>query len=171
MSRRFVTEAVMIPVYGQLLVPSQPVEYIIPYSTILELYEFRTSSEPVMPEPDDDAHVKTKIEELVHFFEEPLNKKKIERAIAVPWKKSAPLLVNDQVAFTVMNAIDNAQYGELFDPIETELILASIREQAPILTDQLEFTDKVIDAGLPVKIFDIEDFHYAVEEYQECDEL
>ncbi|MGV2644703.1 ADP-heptose synthase, partial [Clostridium perfringens] len=39
MTRIFVTEAVMLAIYGQLLVPPKPVEYIIPYTTILELYE------------------------------------------------------------------------------------------------------------------------------------
>lgn len=164
MHRQFVIEAVMIAIYGQLLVPSRPVEYIIPYSTILELYEMRESTEPVMPETDDDAHVKAKIVELIGFFEDPFNKKKLERALQAPWRKSAPFLVNDNVIFTVVYAIDNAQYGEQFDPIETELILTSIKEKLPVLSDQFEFQDKVIAANVPVQLFDVEDFEYALED-------
>lgn len=171
MHRQFVIEAVMIAIYGQLLVPSRPVEYVIPYSTILELYEMRDSSEPVMPDPDDDVHVKQKIGELIGFFEDPFNKKKVERSLQSPWRKSPPLLVNDNVTFTVVYAIDNAQYGEQFDPIETELILTCIREKIPILTDQFEFQDKAIAAGVPVQIFDVDDFEFAVEEdFPEPDE-
>ncbi|MNC71990.1 hypothetical protein D3C75_1229840 [compost metagenome] len=43
------------------------------------------------------------------------------------------------------------------------MILLSLREKLPILTDQLEFVDKVIHASVPVQVFDIEDFEYAVE--------
>ena len=45
MTRRFVIEAVMVAIYGELLAPSGPVEYIVPYNTIMELYEFSGSSE------------------------------------------------------------------------------------------------------------------------------
>jgi hypothetical protein len=164
MNRRFVIEAVLVAVYGQLLVPGRPVEYLIPFSTIQELYEMRDSGEPVMPEAEDDAHVKQKIVELIAFFEESFNWKKIEKSLQVPWKKSPPLLVNSDVTFTVVNAIDNAYYGELFDPIETELILTALHEKAPIITDQLEFLDKAIEAEVPVQIYDVEDFDFALDE-------
>ncbi len=121
MSRPFVTEAVMVAIYGQLLSPPAPVEYIVPYTTILELYEFQSSADPMMDNPTDDQHVKTKINELISYFEEPLNKKKIERALAVPWAKSPSILFGDQASITIVNAMDTAQYGEYFDPIETEL--------------------------------------------------
>ncbi|MEB3103154.1 ADP-heptose synthase [Ferviditalea candida] len=163
MQRRFVIEAVMAAVYGQLLVPGQPVEYIIPYSTVMELYEFQSGRVSVMPEEEDDAIVKSKIDELIRFLEEPLNKKKIERALSLPWRKSPAILVNDQVSFTIVNALDNAQYGDSFDPIETELMLTSIREQAPILTDQIEFVDRLVQSGAPVQVVDIDDFEYALE--------
>lgn len=163
MQRRFVIEAVMAVVYGQLLVPGQPVEYIIPYSTVMELYEFQSGRIPVMPEEEDDALVKSRIFDLIRFLEEPLNKKKIERALAVPWRKSPAILVDDRVSFTIVNAMDNAQYGDSFDPIETELTLTSIREQAPLLTDQIEFVDRVVQSGIPVQIVDIDDFEYALE--------
>jgi hypothetical protein len=163
MSRRLVIEAVMVATYGQLLVPSRPVEYIIPYSTIMELYEMRDSGEQVMPDPEDDVHVKGKIAELIAFFEDPFNKKKVERALGMPWRKSPPLIVNDKVTFTVVYAVDNAQYGETFDPIETELILTSLHEQAPLLTDQLEFLDRAFEAEVPIQIFDVDDFELALD--------
>jgi hypothetical protein len=164
MDRRFVIEAVLIAVYGELLVPSQPVEYVIPYSTLMELYEMAGSPEPVMPEKDDDFHVKKKIAELIAFFEEPFNKKKVERALAAPWRKSPPMPVNEHVSFTIQYALENIQYGETFDPIETELLLSAQREQIPLLTDQLEFMDKVIEAEIPVQVYDISDFDFAVED-------
>lgn len=163
MERRFVVEAVMLAIYGQLLVPVQPVEYVMPYSSLMELYEMLESPEPIMSLEEDDSHVRTFIRGLIGFFEEPLNKKKIERALASPWKKSPTLLVNERVALTVVYALENAEYGEKFDPIETDLILLSLREKLPILTDQLEFVDKVIQTAVPVQVFDIEDFEYAVE--------
>lgn len=76
MSRQFVTEAVMMAIYGQLLISSSPVEYIVPYTTVMELYELRDSDDPLMNRPDDDKHVKLKIGELIAYFEEPLNAKK-----------------------------------------------------------------------------------------------
>jgi hypothetical protein len=164
LNRRFVIEAVMLAIYGQLLMPGRQVEYLIPYSTILELYDMRESPDPVMPDPEEDVHVKEKIGELIAFFEEPLNKKKIEKTIVTPWKKSSPILVNAETTLTIVYAIDNAQFGEAFDPVETELLLTAMREQAPILTDQLEFIDKLIEHEVPVQAFDIEDFEFAVEE-------
>lgn len=163
MRRRFVIEAVMAAIYGELAVPNRPVEYILPYSTVMELYEMRDNGEPVMPDARDDAHVKQKINEMIAFFEEPLNRKKIERAFGAPWRTSPPLLVNDKVSFVIINSVENAQYGETFDPIETELILSSLREQVPILTDQVDFLERVIDVEVPVQVFDIEDFEFALE--------
>jgi len=163
MKRRFVIEAVMAAIYGELMVPNRPVEYLLPYSTVQELYDMRDNTEPVMPDPSDDAHVKKKIQEMIAFFEDSFNRKKIERAFPAPWKLSLPLVVNDNVTFIVVNSMENAQYGETFDPIETELLLTSVREQAPILTDQLDFLERVIEHEIPVQVFDIEDFEYALE--------
>ncbi len=164
MRRRFVIEAVMVATYGQLLVPAHPVDYLIPYSTIMELYDMKDGAEPVMDDPDDDRHVKAKIGELIEFFQGPLNKKKIERALQVPWRESSPLILNENVSFIVVNALDNAVYGETFDPVETEQILTASRLQIPILTDQLELQDRIIDAEAPVQLYDIEDFDFAVEQ-------
>jgi len=152
----------MIAIYGQLLMPDRPVEYYIPYSTVMELYDFKSDDQPLMPDAHEEEHVRTKIDEMIRFFEEPLNRKKIERALSAPWRK-ASLLVNDLVTFQVVYAIDNAQYGEHLDPIETELVLTGMMEKIPILTDQLDFIDKVIEAEIPVQVFDIEDYEYALE--------
>lgn len=164
MHRSFVIEAVMVAIYGQLLVPSRPVEYILPYSTIMELYDLQISKEPIMPEPDDDAHVRAKINELILFFEDSFNKKKIERALNGPWRKSPPLLVSNNVSFVVINVSENAQYGEAFDPIETVLILTAIREQIPLLTDQYDYQDKLLQSEIPIHIFDVDDFEFALED-------
>ncbi|WP_219837477.1 ADP-heptose synthase [Paenibacillus sp. R14(2021)] len=164
MRRRFVIEAVMVATYGQLLVPSRPVDFVLPYSTIMELYDMKDGTEPVMDDPEDDAHVKSKISELIAFFEDPFNRKKIERALQMPWRESPPLLLNDMIQFTVVHAVDNAQYGEYFDPIETELLLTSIKLSVPLLSDQFEFQDKLLEAEVPVQVYDIEDYEFAVEQ-------
>ncbi|HEX7056075.1 MAG TPA: ADP-heptose synthase [Bacilli bacterium] len=163
MPRVFVTEAVMFAIYGQLLVPEHPVEYIVPYATIQELYDLRESKEPVMQDEHDETLVREKIAELIGFFEQSFTKKKIERALQAPWKKSPPILINDKVTVSVVNAYDNVRFGDTFDPIETELILVSEQEQMPILTDQYEFIEKIVNAEIPVRVFDIDDFAYALE--------
>jgi hypothetical protein len=164
MERRFVVEAVMMAIYGQLLVPVHPVEYVMPYSSLMELYDLMESSDPIMTQEDEDPYIRKSIRGMIDFFEDALNRKKIERALASPWRKSPTLLVNDKVSITVVYALENAEYGEKFDPIETDLILLAIREKVPILTDQLEFVDRVIQGSIPVQVFDIEDFEYAVED-------
>jgi len=164
MSRRFVIEAVMIAIYGQLLLPKRSVEYRIPYTTIMELYDLKESEEPIMQDLDDERHVREKIEEMIAFFEDPFNKKKLERALLAPWKESPPLPINEHVTLIVVNAVENMQYGELFDPIETEMILTSLRLQAPVLTDHVEFQDKAVQNEVPIQLYDIDDFEYAVEE-------
>ncbi|MFD0698290.1 ADP-heptose synthase [Paenibacillus sp. GCM10027628] len=163
MSRTFVIEAVMLAVHGQLLLPGRPVTYIIPYTSIQELYELQISHEPIMLSPEDDTYVKQKIGELITFFEESFNKKKIEKALSMPWRKSPPLPINEHVALMIIFAVDTEEYGESFDPIETELILTSMKEQAALLTDQLELLDRIVDAGLHVEAYDVEDFEFAVD--------
>jgi hypothetical protein len=116
-----------------------------------------------MPDPGDELHVRTKISELISLLEEPFNRKKIERALAVPWAKSSPLPLDSQVTLTIVCAVENAEYGEQFDPIETDLILTSLREKAPMLTDQPEFVERLIEAEIPVQVYDMDDFDYAVE--------
>jgi hypothetical protein len=163
MTRRFVIEAVMVVIYDELLAPSGPVEYIVPYNTIMELYEFRGSAEPLMSDPEDDRYVKEKIDELISYMEEPLNRKRLDKILIMPWGKSASILFDDQITLTVVNAVDNEQYGEFMDPIETEVLLTAQKENAPILTDQFELIRRIIEAEVPVQVFDIQDFDFAME--------
>ncbi len=163
MSQTFVIEAVMIAIYGQLLNPDKPVNYIVPYTTIMELYEFAESDEPLMNSPFEDREVRNRVQELIRYLEEPLNKKKIQRCLQMPWAQSSGIVFSDNVQISVVNALDNAYYGESFDPIETELILSSLKKEAPMLTDQFELIQRMIEAKVPVQVFDIEDFSYALE--------
>ncbi len=94
----------------------------------------------------------------------PLTGKKIERALQSPWRESSPLLLGEEVSFTVVNAMDNAHYGEFFDPIETEQLLTAMKFELPLLSDQIELQDRIIEAEVPVQVYDIEDFEFAVEE-------
>lgn len=164
MSRRFVIEAVMVAIYGELLVPGAPVEYLVPYTTVMELYEFQNSPEPLMHNPADDQHVKAKIHELISYLEEPFNRKKLERALSVPWAKSPAILFGNNISWTVINALDNELYGDFLDPIETEIVLTAQREGAPVLTDQLDLIRRIIEAEVPVQVFDIQDFEFAMED-------
>ncbi|MEX2416264.1 MAG: ADP-heptose synthase [Paenibacillaceae bacterium] len=164
MNRKFVIEAVLLAIYGQLLMPSRKVEYIIPYSTILELHDIHYSGESVMPDEEEDFHVKQKIADLITFLEESLNKKKIERALLAPWRISAPLLVNTKTSLMIVFAEEKGQFGDVFDPIETELILTSQREESPILTDQIELIERIFQEGIDTQVYDIEDFDFALED-------
>ncbi|MDO7905732.1 ADP-heptose synthase [Paenibacillus sp. JX-17] len=164
MSRQFVIEAVMVAIYGQLLVPPEPVEYIVPYTTILELYEFQASPDPLMDNEADDSYVKRRITELLAYLEEPLNQKRLRKALQVPWAKSRPILFSENTFFTIINAVDSAPYGEKFDPIETELLLTAQREKLPLLTDQFELIQRILIESVPVQVYDIDDFHFAMED-------
>ena len=163
MTRRFVIEAVMVAIYGELLASSSPVEYIVPYNTIMELYEFRSSPDPLMNDPEDDRYVKEKINNLISYMEEPLNRKRLNKILVMPWGKTVSILFNEYITWTVVNAIDTEQYGEYLDPIETEVVLTAQKEQAPILTDQFELIRRIIEAEVPVQVFDIQDFEFALE--------
>ncbi|ASA22124.1 ADP-heptose synthase [Paenibacillus donghaensis] len=164
MSRQFVTEAIMMVIYGELLAPGNPVEYIIPYISVMELYEVADSAEPVMNDPEEDKYIRPKIRELISYFEEPLNAKKIDRCLAVPWAKSSGILLGSQVQIKIINSIDTAPYGETFDRIETEMLLISQREKVPILTDQSELIRRIFEGSVPVQVYDVDDFEYAMEE-------
>lgn len=164
MRKRFVIEAIMLAIHGQMLVPARQVEYVIPYSTIVELYEFKESEEPIMHNQQEEKYVRDAINEMIDFFEDPFNKKKVERALQVPWKMSPPLPVNDRVTLSVIYSLDNEQFGEVFDPIETELLLTALRERIPVISDQYELQEKIIAEEIAVRVYDIEDFEYAVED-------
>jgi len=164
MPRQFIIEAAMVTFYGELLQPSESVEYIVPYTSILELYELQSTSDIIMSNLDHDQHVKQQMKQLTTYLEEPLNRKKIERALQIPWNKSTSIPLRDSIIITVINAVDTEAYGEDFDPIETELLLIAQRLQIPLLTDQFEFIQRIIEGGLPVQVFDIEDFQFAIED-------
>lgn len=163
MSRSFIIEAVMLAIHGDLCVPEEPVDFIIPYTTIMELYEMLEGSDAIMPTPEEDEHVKKKIAELIAFFEDSLNKKKIEKALQMTWRKSPPLPINDRVKLTIINAMENAEFGEEFDPIETVLMLTASREYCPLLTDQLDFLEKIVKSQINIEVIDVEDFEFAVD--------
>ncbi|ANF96603.1 hypothetical protein [Paenibacillus bovis] len=163
MPQAFVIEAIMIAIYGQLLHPDKPVNYIVPYTSIMELYEFAESQEPLMNDSVEEREVRERIKALIDYLEEPLNKKKIQRCLQMPWAVSSSILFTDHVQLSVVNAMDNAYYGESFDPIETELILSALRKEVPLLTDQFEMIHRMIEAKVPVQVYDIEDFSYALE--------
>ncbi len=163
MSHRFVIEAIMLAVHGRLLTPDDPVEYIIPYTTIEELYEVIDLEEQILSNHEEDTEVKRKIGDLIAYFEESFNKKKLERALMRPWKKSPPILIGEKVIITVIYALENEEFGESFDPIETELILTAQKEDIPLLTDQIEFLNKIDLHHMHVYAYDIEEFDHAIE--------
>ncbi len=163
MSKQFVLEAVMLAIYGELMNPSQPVEYLIPASTIRELDEFLHSPEPFMLDPDEEKHVRSMISEMIQFFRDPFTSKKMEKSLIAPWS-TVTFPTQENVSLTVVKAEDNELWGELFDPIETELLLASMRYKAPLLTDQEEWQDRILEYLLPVQFYDIDDFEFAVEQ-------
>lgn len=161
--KRFVLEPVLFAIFSELLDPIEPIEYVFPYSTVMELYELKDSDQVVV-DRSQDARVKANIEQLIAFFEQPFVSKKLDRALKVPWAKSTPILFSEQVTFTVVNALDNAEFGEAFDPIETELLLTARREQAAIITDQLEFQQRVFDAKAGVTVIDVAEIGFNVQE-------
>ncbi|MBO8164954.1 MAG: ADP-heptose synthase [Brevibacillus sp.] len=163
MKKTFVLEAVMLAVYGELLVPPEPVEYIIPLSTIYELEEILHSPDPIMLDDEEDAHVRTVISHMIRYFDDPFTRKKLQKGLVAPWS-TVSFPYQDDVTLTVLRAEDTAYWGELFDPIETELLLAAMRCEVPLLTDQLDLQKRIIEHQAPVQFYDIEDFTFAVEE-------
>jgi hypothetical protein len=161
--QRFVLEPVLFAIFGELLYPQEPVEYLIPYSTIMELYDLR-DSEQIVTDPSQNERVRQNLESVIQFFEQPFVRKKIERSLRVPWQKSSPILFSDRVTFTVVYALDNAEYGESFDPVETELILTARQMNAPLITDQLEFQQRIIQHRVPITVVDVADFGFLVDE-------
>lgn len=161
--QRYVLEPVLFAIFGEMLYPSEPVEYLIPYSTVMELYEL-LDSDQIVTDPLQNDLVKENVRKMIEFFEQPFVKKKMEKILRVPWTKSSPILFSENVTFTVVFAIDNAEYGETFDPIETELVLLARREKLPIISDQLEFGQRVVAAKVPVTVVDVTDFGFLIED-------
>ncbi|MGZ4135081.1 MAG: ADP-heptose synthase [Tumebacillaceae bacterium] len=166
--QRFVLEPVLFAIFGELLFPNEPVEYLIPYSTVLELYEL-LESEQIVTDPGQNVLVKQNLEQLIEFFERPFVRKKIEKTLRMPWSKSTPILFSDNVQFTVVFSIDNAEFGERFDPIETELLLLARREKLPIISDQLPFQQRIVESGVGITVIDVAEFGFFVEDYGPLD--
>lgn len=163
MSRRFVIEAVMVAIYGELLTPKTAIEYIVPYSTIMELYELHHSPDPIINNTLQDQLVKERIGQLIAYLDMPFHRKKLEQSLHIPWARSASILFSKDIKWTIINALEQEQYGEYFDPIETEIVLVAEREKVPVLTDQIEFISKIVEGQVPVQVFDIADFQFALE--------
>jgi hypothetical protein len=161
--QRFVLEPILFAIFGELLYPTEPVEYLIPYSALIELYEMRDYDE-IVSDPVENERVKQNLAGLIAFFEQPFVKKKIDKTLKMPWQKSTPILFSESVTFTLVFSIDNAEFGETFDPIETELILTAKREGVPIISDQLEFQQRAMEMRIPVTFIDVADFGFAIEE-------
>ncbi|MBL0386277.1 ADP-heptose synthase [Tumebacillus sp. ITR2] len=164
--QRYVLEPVLFAIFGELLYPNEPLEYLIPYSTVMELYEL-LETDQIVTDPLQNTLVKQHVRGLIEFFEQPLVKKKMDKILRVPWTKSSPILFSENVTFTVVFSIDNAEFGETFDPIETELILLARREQVPIISDQLEFEQRVVTSKVQVTVVDVADFGFLLDDAPE----
>ena len=162
MKLRFVTEAIMLAVYGNLLVPEEPVEFVVPASTIDELYELLNSAEPIV-EGRDDQEVRNAIKHLTAFLETPFISKKLSSLPPAAWTKSPPIPISGQASLSIIFGTEAEEFGEEFDPVETELLLTALHEKVPFLTDQPDMIDRMVEANIPVVVIDIDDFEYAVE--------
>ncbi|QQE75666.1 ADP-heptose synthase [Brevibacillus composti] len=163
MSKQFVIEAIMLAIYGELMAPSQPVEYFIPSSTIYELDEFYHSPEPIMPDPDDDMHVRKVMREMSQFFADPFNRKRLEKGLIAPWS-CIPFTFPGGVTIQVVKVEDTAFWGELFDPVETQILLTGMHFDIPVITDQPDYQDRILEYVVPVQFYDIDDFEFALEQ-------
>lgn len=153
----------MLAVYGELLAPPAPVEYKIPLSTIYELDEILKRPEPIMQDKEEDEHVRNIIAQMIQYFDDPFIRKKLQKGLVAPWS-TVSLPYHEDVTLTVVKAEDTAYWGETFDPIETELLLSAMRWEVPLLTDQLDLQQRMIEHQVPVQFYDIDDFTFAVEE-------
>ncbi|UFJ41687.1 ADP-heptose synthase [Brevibacillus humidisoli] len=163
MKKTFILEAVMLAVYGELLAPPEPVEYMIPLSTIYELEEILHSPEPIMLDREEDQHVRTIISQMISYFSDPFARKKLQKGLVAPWS-TVSFPYHNEVTLTVLKAEDTAYWGDTFDPVETELLLSAMRWEVPLLTDQIDLQSRMIVQQVPVQFYDIDDFTFAVEE-------
>lgn len=160
--RTFVTEPVVLAIFGELLSPPEPVRFLFPLSAVRELQIL--VGEKLSSDKEEQAAIQANIERLLAFWENPFVRKRIEPVTVAPWRMSHPILYNDKVTFQVVNAVDTAAYGEEFDPIETELILLAIKEDVPLLIEDPSVHERIIQLGIPVQVFDVADFEFALEE-------
>lgn len=123
-----------------------------------------------MYDNEEEKHVRAMITEMLQFFRDPFSSKKMEKTLVAPWS-TVTFPIRPNVSLTVVKAEDNEMWGELFDPIETELLLTSMRFEAPLITDQDDWQDRILEYLLPVQFYDIEDFNFAVEDGISRDDL
>ncbi|MCK9927439.1 hypothetical protein MXD62_09685, partial [Frankia sp. Mgl5] len=62
-------------------------EYLVPASTIYELEELIETEEPIVPDPQDEQHVRKMMEEIARFFRDPFIRKRMEKELLAPWSK------------------------------------------------------------------------------------
>jgi hypothetical protein len=160
--RTFVTEPLVLAIFSELLFPSYPVRYLFPYSSLQELYLL--TNERFSEDDEEQAAIHDHISTLIRFFENPFVKKKIDRITAIPWAVSKPILYNGQISFQVINSSDSGEFGEEFDPIETELLMIAVKERVPLLIEDLSIQQRIIDFEIPIQVFDVADFQFALEE-------
>ncbi len=170
MPKQFVIEAIMLAIYGELMAPAEPVEYLIPVSTIYELDEFYHSPEPIMPDQADDKHVRNIMWEMIQFFSDPFNRKRLEKSLIAPWS-SVTFPFQNGVTLRVVKVDDNAMWGELFDPVETQLLLTAMRFDLPLIMDQTDWQDRILEYVVPVQFYDIDDFEFALEQGIALDDI
>lgn len=156
------TEPLVLAMFSELLFPSYPVRYLFPYSALQELYLL--TNERFSDDEEEEAVIHDHISTLIRFFENPFVKKKIDQTAAIPWAVSKPILYNEHISFQVVNSLDSGEFGEEFDPIETELLLIAVKEQAPLLIEDLSIQQRIIDFEIPIRVFDVADFAFALEE-------
>ncbi|GAX89511.1 ADP-heptose synthase [Effusibacillus lacus] len=160
--RSFAVEPVVLAIYGELLQPSVPVRFLMPLSAVEELGLFL--EENFSSDEEEQAAIHSNIKRLVSFFDNPFVRKKTTLAGHPPWSVSKPVVYNEFVTVQVVNTVDTAAFGEEFDPIETELILLAMKENVPILTEDPFLQDRIVNSGLDVQVYDVEDFEFALEE-------
>ncbi|MFC4769022.1 ADP-heptose synthase [Effusibacillus consociatus] len=160
--RTFVTEPVVLAMFGELLQPSSPVRYLFPLSSIKELHLLL--NETLSSDDEEQTVIRSNIENLIAFFENPFVNKKIDQCSFAPWAISKPIIYHELVTFQVVNAVDTAAYGEEFDPIETELILLAMKENVPLLIEDPSIQERIVESDLPMQVFDVADFEFALEE-------
>lgn len=160
--RTFVTEPLVLALFSELLLPSYPVRYLIPYSSLQELYLFR--NERLSEDEEEQNVMMENITILIDFFENPFVKKKVDSVASIPWAVSKPILYHEQVSFQVVNSTESAEFGDEFDPIETELLLLAAKENVPLLIEDPSIQQRIIDYDVSVQVYDVADFEFALEE-------
>lgn len=160
----------MMAIYGELMTPTQPVEYLIPVSTVYELEELIHVPEPLMFHAEDEQHVRQVMGQMVQFFQDSFIRKKLTKHLIAPMS-TVSFPFQHGVTLTLVRVDDNARWGEIFDPIETEQIMAAMHFQVPLLTDQPDWQDRLLEFQVPIQFYDIDDFAFALEQGVSADDI